>query len=123
MGGAEFGISAQVLQEFYTVVTSKKRQVPLTKATAMQWIERLEIQPCAPITPSHVKLSVLLSERYGISYWDGSILTAAEALGAPIVYTEDLNHGQIYGCVKAVNPFRPEYISGGFQETSASPLT
>jgi predicted nucleic acid-binding protein len=45
------------------------------------------------------------SLRYGISYWDGAILAAAEALEAPILYTEDLNHGQLYGRVRAVNPF------------------
>lgn len=29
----------------------------------------------------------------------------AERLGAPIFFTEDLNHNQVYGSVRAVNPF------------------
>ena len=45
--------------------------------------------------------------RFGVSYWDGAIIAAAERLGAPILYTEDLNHGQRYGSVQAVNPFLP----------------
>jgi predicted nucleic acid-binding protein len=42
---------------------------------------------------------------YGISYRDGAIVAATEALEAPILYTEDLNHGRRYGPVRAVNPF------------------
>jgi predicted nucleic acid-binding protein len=49
--------------------------------------------------------AVELSLRYGISYWDGAIVAAAEVLGAPTLYTEDLAHGQVYGTVRAVNPF------------------
>jgi predicted nucleic acid-binding protein len=48
---------------------------------------------------------IWLSERYRINYWDGAILAAAEALGAETLYTEDLGHGQIYGSVRAINPF------------------
>ncbi len=47
-----------------------------------------------------------MSERYKISYWDGAILAAAEQLGAPILYTEDLNDGQTYGSVTVINPFK-----------------
>ena len=43
--------------------------------------------------------------RYGISYWDGAIVAAAERLKAAILYTEDLSHGQRYGSVVVVNPF------------------
>jgi predicted nucleic acid-binding protein len=43
--------------------------------------------------------------RYGISYWDATIIAAAHALGAKILYTEDLNDGQRYGDVQVVNPF------------------
>jgi len=49
--------------------------------------------------------AVEMSLRYGLSYWDGAILAAAEALDAPTLYTEDLQHGQRYGRVTAVNPF------------------
>ncbi len=36
----------------------------------------------------------------------GAIIAAAERLGVKTLYTEDLNHGQAYGSVVAVNPFR-----------------
>jgi predicted nucleic acid-binding protein len=45
--------------------------------------------------------------QYQISFWDGLILAAAEAGGAEMLYTEDLNDGQQYGGILVRNPFRP----------------
>jgi len=114
-----FALSAQVLQEFYVVAT-RKAEVPLTPAAALDWIEQLEAFPCADISPALVKLGAVMAERYRISYWDGAILAAAESLGAPVVYTEDLNHGQTYGTVRALNPFAETTPAGGFHEGQQS---
>jgi predicted nucleic acid-binding protein len=43
--------------------------------------------------------------RYGISYWDAAIVEAARMLGCHQILTEDLQHGQDYGGVRAANPF------------------
>lgn len=32
-------------------------------------------------------------------------IASAERLGAPVFYTEDLNHNQHYGSIRAINPF------------------
>ncbi len=114
-----FGLSAQVLQEFYVVAT-RKAEVPLKPAQALEWIEQLEVFPCVETSAALVKLGAVVSERYRISYWDGAILAAAESLGAPVVYTEDLNHGQTYGTVRALNPFVENAEVGGFHEPQQS---
>ncbi|HMJ63302.1 MAG TPA: PIN domain-containing protein [Bryobacteraceae bacterium] len=100
-----FGTSAQVLQEFFVTVVKKGAQ-PLTASEALEWIEQWVEFPCQPIDHQLVRIAVEVSQRYRISYWDATILAAAEALGARTVYSEDLNHGQSYGPVKVVNPFR-----------------
>jgi predicted nucleic acid-binding protein len=115
------GVSAQVLQEFYTVAI-RKADFRLTPAKGVEWLEKLEKFPCAPVTQSLVKAAALRSIRYGISYWDGAIVAAAEALGAAILYTEDLNHGQVYGSVTAINPFREPRQEAGFHEPPVRPL-
>jgi predicted nucleic acid-binding protein len=102
----DFGSSAQVLQEFYVTVT-RKIEAPVTATEALEWIEQLEAFPTVPVDASLVKIAVEISERYRISYWDAAILSAAEALGARTLYSEDLNHGQQYGLVQVRNPFRP----------------
>lgn len=99
-----FGLSAQVLQEFYVTVV-RKIDEPLSAADALEWIEQLEAFPCQPIEPSLIKIGVEISQRYQISYWDGAVIAAAEALGAETLFTEDLSHDQKYGSVRVVNPF------------------
>ncbi len=99
-----FGLSAQVIQEFYSVIT-RKPDLPLSPVKALEWIEELERRPCVAVDISLIRFAIEISQRYRINYWDGAILAAAERLGAEVVYTEDLNHGQSYGPVRVVNPF------------------
>jgi predicted nucleic acid-binding protein len=99
-----FGISGQVLAEFYVNAT-KKSDVPLTSEQAYDWIEKLRDRPCAAMDHELVTNAIRYSGRYQTSYWDAALIAAAERLGAPILYTEDLNHGQSYGPVKVINPF------------------
>ena len=101
----DFGLSAQVLQEFYVTVT-RKIERGLSAERALEWIEQLEAFPCLAIDNALVKIAAEISERYQISYWDGAIIAAAEALGAETLYSEDLNHGQKYGSVQVRDPFR-----------------
>ncbi len=100
-----FGLSAQVLQEFYVTVT-RKLEIPLTPDQALEWIELLETFPCLAVDKSLVKIGVEKSLRYQTSYWDGAIIAAAEAMGATTLFSEDLNHGQLYGSVEVCNPFK-----------------
>lgn len=100
------GLSAQVLQEFIVVSTRKVRK-PWSIDDALDWVETLEDFPCLPIDGALVRYGAELAVRHQLSYWDGAIVAAAERLGARILYTEDLNHDQLYGSVRVVNPFRP----------------
>jgi predicted nucleic acid-binding protein len=102
---ANFGISTQVLQEFYVSAT-RKAHIRMPPRIALEWIEQLDGRPCIGVDPDLVKLAAAISIRYQISYCDGAILAAAEALAAPVVYSEDLQHGQMYQTVRVENPFR-----------------
>lgn len=101
----EFGLSAQVLQEFYVTVV-RKVEVPLPPEQALEWIEALQAFPCMSIDVSLVKIAAEISQRFRISYWDAAIVAAAESLNATTIYSEDLNHDQYYGSVQVRNPFK-----------------
>ena len=93
------------MQEFYSNVR-RKTHIALSAQRALVWIERLEKLPRVDTDTALVMAAILFSERYRISFWDACVLAAAERLGAPVLYTEDLNHGQSYGSVRVDNPFR-----------------
>jgi predicted nucleic acid-binding protein len=101
---SDFGLSAQVLQEFYVTVTRKIRK-PLVPELAVALMDEYRAFPTVETDYPLIVSAVELSIRYGISYWDAAIVAAAAALEAPILYTEDLSHGQAYGAVRVVNPF------------------
>ncbi len=119
MAQAHFGLSAQVLAEFYTVAT-RKAELRMGPDQALEWIEALDAFPCLPIDAGLVKTAAEAAARHRLSYWDGAILAAASAMGAPIVYSEDLNHGQSYDGIRVRNPFRRSVPAGGFHEDAAS---
>lgn len=106
IAGTHFGVSGQVLAEFYVNAT-KKSDLPMTSEQAYVWINNLRDRPCAVVDHDLVTSAVRHSGRYRISYWDAALIAAAERLGAPILYTEDLNHEQFYGSVQVINPFLP----------------
>lgn len=103
----EFGLSAQVLQEFYVTVV-RKAQIPLSPQAALEWIEQFEAFPCLAIDSAIIKIAAEKSVRHRLSYWDGAILAAAELMGARLLYTEGFNDGQHYGSVEVRNPFRTD---------------
>lgn len=104
IAASNFGVPAQVLQEFYVNATRKIR-VPLSPAKALEWVEQLAEQPSVATDSGLVFRGIEISVRHQISYWDGAIIAAAEALGATTIYSEDLGHGQRYGDVTVTNPF------------------
>lgn len=42
---------------------------------------------------------------YGLSWFDAHLWAYAEHFGCHILYSEDFQHGRIYGSVRVVNPF------------------
>lgn len=101
----DFATSAQVLQEFYVNVT-KRADTALTPSKAAEWVAVISRKPCQDLDSGIVMRGIENAQRHRISYWDGAIIAAAERLGVKTLFSEDLNHGQHYGSVVAVNPFR-----------------
>ena len=113
----DFGLSAQVLQEFYVVVTHKIAR-PLPPQDALELLEQFKSLPIVWTDYPLLVAGIEASLEHGISYWDGAIIAAAERLGAATLYSEDLSDGRHYGSVTVVNPF-PQEASGGVHEGGA----
>lgn len=100
-------ISAQVLGEFFSVVTRKfARHVPIAEARAM--VVQMSRLPVVPIDARLVDAAIAVSQEWQLSYWDGLIIAAAESSGCGRVLSEDMTHGAVYGAVQVENPFLVE---------------
>ena len=98
-------VSVQVLQEFYHQATRPTRPGRLSHDDALQFLEPLLLMQIQEVTLNVFRVGVALSQRFGLSYWDGAILAAARALGCDAVYSEDLSSEQDYDGLRVINPF------------------
>jgi predicted nucleic acid-binding protein len=98
---ARFAVSVQVLQEFFVNFT-RTGQKDETAATLIDDFSQWHI---IANTYELFLNGLQARARWHLSLWDAMIVAAAEQAGATVLYTEDLNHGQYYGRVRAINPF------------------
>jgi predicted nucleic acid-binding protein len=97
-------ISAQVLSEFYVTITQKVKET-VTHEVAFQEIRLLRFIEIVTIDFDLIIKAFDITQKNKLSYWDSLILAAAITSGVGILYSEDLNHGQLIDNVKIVNPF------------------
>lgn len=97
-------LSTQVLQEFYSVATSKRRP-PMSPPVARDIIDIYRGWPVTVIEPALILAASRLQERHRLSFWDALIVQAAIVAGATTLLTEDLSAGQVIDGVQVVNPF------------------
>jgi len=94
-------ISTQVLQEFYVAVTRKMGVDPLAAKSVLHTFSIFEIVQTSPdLIDDAIDCSILNK----ISFWDALIVAAAASSGCAVVYSEDLNAGQIIQGVRIENP-------------------
>jgi predicted nucleic acid-binding protein len=100
----EYVVSVQVLAEL-TAVLLHKFSTPITTEKMIMLLDALS--PLKVVQPDKemVRRAVEAHAQYGLHFYDGMIVAAAERAGCKRIWTEDLNAGQEYFGVKAENPF------------------
>jgi predicted nucleic acid-binding protein len=97
-------ISAQVLAEFAAVMLHKAS--PNKNPDEVKQILDV-LAPIPVVVPDgeFVRRAVEAHAAYGIHFYDGMIIAAAERAGSKTIWSEDLNAGQEYFGVMVANPF------------------
>lgn len=101
----DWGLSVQVLQEFYVNATRPAPRAGMSHASATAAIREFLRRPVISSDPPLVLAALDLKARYQLSYWDAAIVAAARAIGATTLYSEDLNDGQSFETLTVRNPF------------------
>jgi predicted nucleic acid-binding protein len=100
----EFTISTQVLAEFATTLLHKL-QPPLSIEEVTIALDGLGPIPLIVPDGDIVRRAVEARGAYGIHFYDGMIVAAAERAGCEKILSEDLNSQQKYFGVLVANPF------------------
>ena len=97
-------VSAQVLAETAAVLRRKfLLERPAIEKILAEVLARVQ---CEPVAAEAVLSALRLGERLGYSHYDSQIVATAIAAGCTVLYSEDMQHGQLIdGTLTIVNPF------------------
>jgi predicted nucleic acid-binding protein len=95
-------LSTQVLQE-YCNVAIKKLNLPVPYIRSqLDLYEQFEV---VQVTPSIIRAGLDLHQTRSLSFFDAIVLASAHAAGCNLIWTEDMNAGDVINGVCISNPF------------------
>jgi predicted nucleic acid-binding protein len=97
-------ISAQVLNEFAAVAL---RKLKLSVTDVREILDTIRaVCVVEPVTEETHERGMTIHECYGFSFYDSVLVAAALIAGSKIMYSEDLQHGQLIDDqLRILNPF------------------
>jgi predicted nucleic acid-binding protein len=97
-------VSSQVINETVSVLTPKQgANLVAAHEVAESLLELCEV---APVDESTIREAIRLVRRYRLSHWDSLIVVAALLAGCEKLYSQDMQHGQVFDeQLKVINPF------------------
>lgn len=97
-------VSVQVLQEFFVAITRKVPK-PLPVDDARARIHEFAAWTVFAPTADDIVAAIDLHAQAQIGFWDAMIVLAAAESDCDVLWTEDLNGGQLLRGVQIRNPF------------------
>jgi predicted nucleic acid-binding protein len=99
-------ISVQVLNELYS--TLSRHKVSHDEIAKLITDLQRDMQ-VSSITTATINASLKLKEKYHYSWWDSLLLSSALESNCTIIYSEDMQHGQVIeNSLKIINPLAGE---------------
>ena len=95
-------VSLQVLQEYFVTVT---RKYGIDPASARRKVELFAALDVVEPALTDILAAIDLHRLYSVSYRDALVVHRARRAGCKQVLSEDMQHGQVVGGVRIVNPF------------------
>ena len=101
-------ISVQVLNEFSSVALRKLKMTYAEIRDALSIVK--SVCQTQPVTINIHERGLDIAERFGFSLYDSMIVSAALQSGCTILYSEDMQHGQVIDTqLVLTNPFLDTY--------------
>lgn len=97
--------SVQVAGEFFVIATRKIKS-PLSAKQAAGILEDLSGWMIHSPSLLDAQAAVEIATRFKLHYWDALVIRSAQAVGASILWSEDLQDGGRFGGVTVSNPFQ-----------------
>ena len=106
-------MSTQVLQEYCNVALKKLKLPAQYVRSQLDLYEQFEV---VQVTPSIIHAGLDIHQTRSVSFFDAIVLASAHAAGCDVIWTEDMNAGEVINGVSIANPFcasRLQSLSAG----------
>jgi predicted nucleic acid-binding protein len=97
-------INMQVLNEFTNVMHKKQKLAWPVVELAIASVHRM-FADVRPLTTTIHSKAITLARDHNVSFYDALIIAAALDAGCDVLFSEDLQHGRVFGALEVVNPF------------------
>ena len=100
-------LSTQVLQEYCNVALKKLKLPAQYVRSQLDLYEQYEV---VQVTPAIIHAGLDLHQTRSVSFFDAIVLASAHASGCNVIWTEDMNAGEVVNGVTISNPFAADLI-------------
>lgn len=96
-------LALQTLGEFFNACVRKYRFDPrVMQAAVVSW---QEVFPIAVSSPSALNAAMRAVISHSLSFWDAMLVSTVREAGVSLLFSEDMQHGQMIEGVRIINPF------------------
>ena len=95
-------LSTQVLQEYCNVAIKNLKLTARHIRAQLDLYEQFEV---VQVTPAIIRAGLDLHQTRSVSFYDALILASAETAGCNVLFSEDMNTGELIAGVRILNPF------------------
>ena len=100
--GASGVLSTQILQEYCNVALKKLKLPPSYIRQQLDVYEQFEV---VQVTSSIIRTGIDLHQTRSIAFYDAIVVATARAAGCGLLFSEDMNSGELIDGVRVSNPF------------------
>jgi predicted nucleic acid-binding protein len=93
-------VSVQILQELHVNLLRKQFSIEESRKMVSDYLQWNVVSNDLPLFLEALETQ----KRYHLSFWDASIIAAAQSAGCKTLWTEDLQEGQRFGKLTIHNP-------------------
>ena len=101
-------LSTQVLQEYCNVALNKLKLPAQYVRSQLDLYEQFEV---VQVTPAIIHAGLDIHQTRSVSFFDAIVLASAHASGCNVIWTEDMNAGEMVNGVSISNPFSSDLLS------------
>ena len=103
-------ISTQVLQAYCNVALKKLRLEPAYIRAQLDLFAQFEV---VQVTPAIIRAGLDLQQIRKLAFFDSMVLASAHAAGCNVIWSEDMNTGEVINGMTISNPFIGAQSMGG----------